>query len=712
MKQVIIKKGKVFVEEIPPPVVERGSILVKVSHSLISTGTELAGVTSAAKPLWQRALSEPENVRKVLRTARTQSLGKAMSKVKSSLGIGYSPGYSCSGIVIGIGEGVSDIKVGDSVACAGRTASHAEVVCVPRNLVVRVPPRLELKEAASVALGAIALQGVRRAAPALGETVVVIGLGLVGQLTAQLLKVAGCRVIGVDLAKSRVELAQKLGTDYGIVSHGTELTGEVSNYTSGLGADATIITAATKSELPLQQSMEITRKKGKVVIVGDVGLQLKRTPFYEKEIDLLISCSYGPGRYDESYERGGLDYPYAYVRWTENRNMQEYLKLLVEGRVNFKALISREYPVEDAALAYQALGEGKEDLIAALLSYPSKKGRAPGAKLQKKVTVSSKVVKKEGAIRVALIGAGSFAKSTHLPNLKRLGHLYRIYAVASATGTNAKETASRFGASYGTTDYSEVLSDKDVDMVLIATRHNLHARIAMEAAKAGKAVFLEKPMALNEAELDKLAATLQKTRVPFTVGFNRRFSPCAVRAKEVISARQNPIIVNYRVNAGYIPPDHWAHGEEGGGRIIGEACHMFDLFNYFTDSPFEGVTASAITPATSHIFPSDNFTATLKYGDGSISTLTYTSLGASEAGKEYIEIYADGKTLIIDDFKTLRLFGSKAKGISSGAIDKGHSQELIEFARCIKGQSGWPIPLEQLSSATMISFSVDDMLRH
>jgi predicted dehydrogenase/threonine dehydrogenase-like Zn-dependent dehydrogenase len=711
MKQVIIKKGKILVEEVPPPVVERGSVLVKVSYSLISTGTELAGVASTGKPLWQRALSEPENVKKVLKLARTRSLTEAVGKVKGRLGLGYSPGYSCSGVVIGIGEGISDINVGDRVAGAGRTAGHAEVVCVPRNLVVKAPAKLDLKEAASVALGSIALQGVRRAAPTLGETVVVIGLGLLGQLTVQILKAAGCHVVGVDLAKSRVELAQSLGMDYGIVSTETDLVNEVPKLTSGLGADATIITAATKSDLPLQQSMEITRKKGRVVVVGDVGLRPNRTPFYEKEIDLLISCSYGPGRYDESYEDRGIDYPYAYVRWTENRNMQEYLNLLAEGKVNFKALISKEYPIADAALAYQELMEGKEGPVAALLRYPGKE-KAPGAKLQRKVPVVSKALKKEGVINVALVGAGAFAKGSHLPNLKRLSHLYRIYAIVSASGTNAKETASRFGADYCTTDYSEVLGDKNVDMVLITTRHNLHAKMAIAAAKADKAVFLEKPMALNKKELDEQTAILQKTRVPFMVGFNRRFSPCAVRAKEVISQRKNPIIVNYRVNAGYLPADHWAHGEEGGGRTIGEACHMFDLFNYLTESQFESVTASAITPVTPDIFSNDNFSATLKYRDGSICTLSYTALGASEAGKEYIEIYADGKTLIIDDFQTLRIFGAKAKGISSRASQKGHSEELIEFAKCVKGQTGLPIPLEQLLSATMISFSVDDGLRH
>ncbi|MBA7682310.1 Inositol 2-dehydrogenase/D-chiro-inositol 3-dehydrogenase [subsurface metagenome] len=538
----------------------------------------------------------------------------------------------------------------------------------------------------------------------------VIGLGLVGQLTVQMLKVAGCRVIGIDLIKSRVALAQSLGMDYGIVSTEADLISQALNYTSGLGTDATIITAATKSELPLQQSMGITRKKGRVVVVGDVGLRLNRSPFYEKEIDLVISCSYGPGRYDETYERKGIDYPYAYVRWTENRNMQEYLRLLSESKVNFKALISREYPIEDASSAYQELRQEGERPIAVLLIYPTEE-RLQSTKLEKKTAIIPKARKKEGLINVALIGAGNFARSAHLPNLQKLSNLYHIHSIVSRTGSTAKEIAKQYKANYCTTDYKEVLKDEEVDMVLIATRHNLHAPMAMEAAKAGKTIFLEKPLALNQEELNELVTVLQQTQVPFMVGFNRRFSPCAVRAKEVISKRQNPIIVNYRVNAGYILIDHWVHTEEGGGRIIGEACHMFDLFNYLTDSSVESVTASAITPRTANISSRDNFTATLKYLDGSICTLTYTALGAREAGKEYIEIYADGKTLIIDDFKTLRILGLKTKGINSNVSQKGHREELIEFAKYIKGQTDLPISMEQMVSATVVSFSVDDMVK-
>lgn len=711
MKQVLIRKGEVVVEQIPPPVIERDSVLVEVNYSLISTGTELAGITSSGKPLWQRALSEPENVRKVLNTARTEGLSKAVAKAKGRLDLGYAAGYSCSGVVIAVGDEIDDVKGGDRVACVGGgVANHAEIACVPHNLVARVPDNLDLKEAASVALGSIAMQGIRRAAPTLGETVAVIGLGLVGQLTAQMLKVAGCSVIGVDLVESRVTLAQSLGVDYAILGTEANLVSEILHYTSGLGADATIITAATKSNLPLQQSMEITRKKGRVVVVGDVGLHLNRSPFYEKEIDLLISCSYGPGRYDETYERKGIDYPYAYVRWTENRNMQEYLHLLSEGKVNFKALISKEYSVDDAPLAYRELREDEQRPIAMLLRYLTEE-KAPSTKLERKVPVISKALKKEGLINVALVGAGAFAKGFHLPNLKRLHHLYDIYAIVSATGINAKETARRFGANYCTTDYYEVLNDDNVDMVLITTRHNLHAQMAMEAAKAGKAIFLEKPMALNKKELDKLVTVLQETQVPFMVGFNRRFSPCAVRAKEVISKRQNPIIVNYRVNAGYIPLDHWVHTREGGGRIIGEACHMFDLLNYFTESPMESVMASAITPKTPNISSNDNFTVTLKYQDGSICTLTFTALGAEAAGKEYIEIYADSKTMIIDDFKNLRVFGTKARGVNSRVIQKGHLEELAKFAKCIKGQGSLPIPFEHLVSATAISFQVDNMVK-
>jgi predicted dehydrogenase/threonine dehydrogenase-like Zn-dependent dehydrogenase len=716
MKQLLIKKGEVVVEDVPPPLVDDGSVLVEVKYSLISAGTEMTGVTASGESLLRKVLKQPEKVKQVLDMAKAQGISKTIEQVKGKLdseSSGTPTGYSCSGIVIDVGESIDDIQIGDNVACAGAGyANHAEIVCVPRNLVVKVPDNLGLKEAASATLGSIAMQGVRRANPTFGETIAVIGLGLVGQITAQILKVAGCRVIGIDLARSKVELAKTLGMDYGFIAGESDFTDSVMKCTSGYGADATIITAATESDLPVQQAMEMTRKKGKVVVVGAVGLHLKRSPFYEKEIDFLISCSYGPGRYDSSYEEQGIDYPYAYVRWTENRNMQEYLRMLAEGKINFNALISKEYHVTDASEAYRELKESENRPLGVLLRYGSE-GTLDETKLglERKIAVNPKPIKKEGVINVAVIGAGGFAQGVHLPNLQKLSDQYSIYAIVTRTGNNAKQLAKRFGADYCSTDYQEVLKDDNIDMVLIATRHNLHAKMAMESAKAGKAIFLEKPMAVNQQELDELVKVLEETQVPFMVGFNRRFSPLSVKAKEIISKRQNPMIITYRVNAGYIPLDHWVHTQEGGGRIIGEACHMLDLFNYFTDSEVKDIQVGTITPQTTDISPRDNLTVTLKYNDGSICTLTYTALGSNKLGKEYIEIYSDGKSLVIDDFKSLRVYTSKSKLFRTRTIEKGHLEEIKAFSQNIKSSSQPAIPIGQLVSATEISFTIDCKIR-
>lgn len=712
MKQVLVKRGKVQIENVPAPLLGDNHVLVEVAYSLISTGTEVTGVKRSGESLAKKAIHQPENVKKVLNVLKEKGIKKTLALVKRKIGATSPVGYSCSGIVIQVGKGVEGIKPGDRVACAGAgKANHAEIVLVPKNLVVKIPDGCSLKDAASVTLGSIAMQGVRRANSNLGETVAIIGLGLLGQITNQLLKSAGCRTIGFDLQKSRVELAKELGLNCGFVSSEVDIQKEVFNLTSGHGVDNTIITAsAPDNDVIVQQAMEITRKKGKVVVVGDVGLGVKRSPFYEKELDFLISTSYGPGRYDERYEEKGLDYPYAYVRWTERRNMEEYLKLIAEGKLNFGRLVNKIYPIEEAPQAYQALQEGDRPL-AVLLDYHLNEVDT-GQKLRTKVQASPVVKKKAGLINVAVIGAGSFAKSVHLPNLQKLSKLYSIRAIVSATGSNAKETAKQFGASYCSTDYREVLVDDDVDMVMICTRHNLHADYSLKALKAGKNVFVEKPLCVTQEELDQISdfynsrLKTQDSRLPLLmVGFNRRFSPAALRVKELIKDRQNPIIVNYRVNAGYIPLDHWVHTEEGGGRIIGEACHMFDLLHFFTEAEVKSIDFSSISPATEHVSSRDNFVATLKYTDGSVCTLIYTALGAAEVPKEYIEIYCDGKTLVIDDFKELRVYGGKAKGWK-GTQDKGHLEELRVFARYARGEVQPLIDFDALVETSRVSLQV------
>jgi len=708
---VLIRRGRAIVADVPAPLVEPGHVLVTVVYSLISAGTEVSGLRSSGKPLLRKAAEQPEKVLKVVDYLRRQGVRRTVTLIQGKLGTAMPTGYSCAGTVIQVGPGVTDLQVGDRVACAGAgKANHAEIVLVPRNLVVKVPDGCDLRDAASVTLGSIAMQGMRRADPRLGEIVAVIGLGLLGQITAQLLKAAGCRVIGFDLESRRVALARQLGMDYGFVPIEVDVENKIRHLTANHGVDSTIITAASQSDAVVQQAMEITRKRGRVVVVGAVGLGLKRSPFFEKELDFLISCSYGPGRYDQRYEEKGLDYPYAYVRWTENRNMAEYLRLVAEGKVNVKAILEREYNVADAPRAYEELRTAPEKPLGVLLSYGL--GKQEGWRDDKlATTVTLRSFKPSGKINVAVVGAGSFARGVHLPNLQRLSHLYHLRAIVSATGSNAKATARQFGADYATTSYDDVLSDNTVDMVMICTRHNLHASMTMKAAEARKAIFLEKPMALNQEELDRLVTVLEETGVPFMVGFNRRFSPAARRARGVLAERQSPLMILYRVNAGYIPLDHWVHTEEGGGRIIGEACHMFDLFQYLV-SPARvvEVASTAIVPKVEHISAMDNAVATVRYDDGSVGTLFYTALGASDLGKEYVEIYADGKVLVVDDYRALRVHGAPVKGWNSRTQDKGHLQELVAFAKCVLGEEGWPIPMGELVSDTALSFATVNLV--
>lgn len=704
MQQVLRKKGQTMIEEVPTPIAGDNEVLVQVRYSCISTGTELSGIRSSKTSLYKKALREPQNVIKTLEMIRKQGLSKTIAKVKRMLESDDHLGYSAAGIVLEVGCGIRDIRQGDRVACAGAgIANHAEFIAVPRNLLVKVPENLSLDFASTVTLGSIALQGIRRADPKLGEFVAVIGLGLLGQLTSQVLIANGCKVVGIDVEQRRVDIAASLGMDKGLNPAKHDIVGEVVKFSNGYGVDAAILTASTESSDVVNQAMEMCRKKGKVVIVGAVGLNLKREELYKKELDVLISTSYGPGRYDERYEFKGIQYPYAYVRWTENRNMQEYLQLLAEEKINIRPLVERVYSITEARKAYEELQTGETKPLIVLLEY--NKESIP----ERKIVASTKKFSRE-KINAALIGAGNFAKGMHLPNLRKLSSLYNIYAICDKVGSSAKAIASQYDASYATTDFSEALEDKDVDMVIIATRHNLHARMAIEAARAGKAVFSEKPMALNIKELRELNRVLEETKIPFTVGFNRRFSPYAQRIKEIVKHRLNPMIINYQMNAGFIPREHWTHTEEGGGRNIGEACHIYDLFNFLTESEVDSVSAFSIDPKGERYARNDNFVAAIKYKDGSVCNLIYTALGTSEVPKEQMEIYVDGKITHLDDYRKLEIFGTKMKGMETKVQEKGHYVELFEFARNIKEGNGYTIPLWQLIQATEISFRVEENL--
>ncbi len=709
VKQVFIKKGAAIVEEVPAPMAEAGLALVQTAYSCISVGTEMSGLRASSAPLWRRALQQPGNVKKALRMALDKGLSHTYKTVTGQFMLGMPVGYAVCGTIVELGSAISDLRVGQLIACAGaQYAHHAEYVTVPRNLIVPVPERVSPAEASTITLGAIALQGIRRAQPTLGETFVVIGMGILGQLTVQMLKANGCRVIGTDVDSARLSLAKSLGLDVTVASSESNSVAKIQRLTDGHGADGVIITAASADHEIIATAFTMCRRKGRVVLVGDVGLNLNRADFYQKELDFFISTSYGPGRYDAQYEEKGLDYPIGYVRWTENRNMAAYLQLLADGKIKVKPLIQATYPIENAPAAYQSLQQPQQKPLMVLLSYAAKSAPISRQTLNPKARPA-----KTGQLRIALIGAGGFAKSTHLPNLQTLAKDYHIQAIMSRTGHNAEALARNCNAAYATTEIDRILADADIDAVIIVTRHNHHADLALAALAAGKHVLVEKPLAIRPEALKKIEdfySDGQTIKPILMTGFNRRFSIHARQIRELTDERTNPLILNYRMNAGYIPLDSWVHGEEGGGRNIGEACHIYDLFTFLTDSRVQKIEAQAIRPATDYYSPRDNFVVTLTFADGSVATLTYTALGTGDYPKELLEIYSDGRVVLLENYQKLSVFGAKAAGLSTKTIDKGQLDELRFFANGIR-KGEWPIPLWQQVQATEIAFAVESQLR-
>jgi predicted dehydrogenase/threonine dehydrogenase-like Zn-dependent dehydrogenase len=636
-----------------------------------------------------------------------KGMSHTRSVVEGAMIAGTPTGYTAAGVVLEVAPDVQGVQVGDRVACAGaQFAHHAEIVCVPVNLVVGIPDNVDTASASSVALGAIAMQGVRRASPTLGETFVVVGLGFLGQLTVQMLKANGCRVIATDLAPDRVALAKQLGADAAVHPDDSDTIEQVMRVTDGVGADGVIITAATPSDAVMSTAFKMCRRKGRVVLVGDVGLNLNRADFYNKEIDFFISTSYGPGRYDNRYEEQGYDYPVAYVRWTENRNMSEYLRLLSERKLDLEPLKICVFPVDKTTEAYDAL-KGADRPLMVVLEY-STSGSVSRTLLSPKGMPAQ-----DGRVRLAIVGAGDFAKGMHLPNLKA-SERYQLAAVMSRTGHNAAMVAKTFNVPMSTTDYAEVLNNPNIDAMLISTRHNLHAAMTLEALKAGKHVLVEKPLALTHDEVRQIEAFYEqnadKTLPQVLTGFNRRFSPYAQKLREQTRERTNPMILNYRMNAGYISLNHWTHGTEGGGRNLGEACHIYDLFTYLTDSKVINVSAQHIKPKTGYYSAQDNFVATMTFEDGSVATLTYTALGSKEYPKEQLEVFSEGKVYVMNDYKRLEVVGAKVPLMETQAQDKGHKTEVETFARSIQEGGAWAIPLWQQLQATEIALAVERFL--
>ncbi|WP_032112821.1 bi-domain-containing oxidoreductase [Candidatus Paracaedibacter symbiosus] len=705
MKQVVINAGSAKIVDVPAPFVDSKSILVSVDYSCISVGTEMKSVQLSAMPLYKRALKQPDNVRKVLQSIKDNGLAATVAKVKGKLDFGSPSGYSAAGRVVAVGAEVSGFSVGDAVACAGAgIANHAEVINVPVNLAVKIPAGVDQLSASTVTLGAIAMQGVRRFNPLLGETVVVLGMGILGAITTQILKANGCQVIAVDVNDQRLKYAQTIGADVVLNPLKGEYDEKVRHYTDGYGADGVIITAASPSDVIVHQSALATRRKGRIVLVGDVGLGLRREDFYQKEIDFLISCSYGPGRYDPYYEMEGHDYPLPYVRWTENRNMSAYLSLISQGKIEIPG--DNVFGIDEVKQAYQALGQGETSPLAAFLTYP----RSEEERLQSSVALLNPV--REG-MRLAIVGASSFTQSVHLPNITRIKEC-GIHAVMSRTGTTATAIAQQYQATYATTDYEKILTDDKVDAVLISSPHNLHASQVLKALEAGKATFVEKPLATTHTQLQQIK-NFFKERKSFPLlmtGFNRRFSPVMVMLKQHLKERQTPLIINYRMNAGFIPKDHWVQTHEGAGRNIGEACHIYDIFSYLTGSRPLSISAHAVGPNSEQWVKNDNFVATIRYEDGSVATLTYTSQGSKIFPKERMDLYVDGKVYYMDDYKKLEKYETKKQELyTASSPDKGHKEEMKAFISCFTQGREWPISLEDQVLATHISLCVEDQIQ-
>jgi len=729
MKQVLYRQGQALVEQVPVPQMESGTVLVRVDHSAISIGTELSGMRSSAVPVWRRAIQKSHFIKRAFQIVSTNGIRQTRRLVQEKTNALLPIGYSAAGIVEDVGEEIDTFQLGDRVACAGaQCAFHAEYIRVPVNLTVPVPENVPLAHASPVALGAIALQGIRRAEPTLGETFVVLGLGILGQLTIQILRANGCRVIGTDPDQSRVELAIRHGMPFGIDPQRGNDVDQVLRMTKGVGADGVIVTASTPSNAVVSSAFNMCRRKGRVVLVGDVGLNLNRADFYEKELDFRISTSYGPGRYDENYEEHGLDYPIGYVRWTENRNMQAWLQMLSQGQVKLEDLITSVYPIEEAADAYGQIQSGENRPLLVLLKYPQPTEVSSGigergfpANLKNGAFEQSRRIINltaqsagSGRIRIAVVGAGAFAKATHLPNLQSLNDRFHIHAISSHRGHNALSVARQYKAAYATTDYKQILNDEDVDAVLICTRHNRHAEMVIQALQAGKHVLVEKPLALTETELRQIEEfyTSQSIDAPplLMTGFNRRFSPSIRRLREIVARRTNPVMINYVMNAGYVPQNHWVQSEEGGGRNRGEACHIYDLFSYLTDSRTMRITSHHITPATEFYCSGDNFVATISFQDGSVATLTYTALGSEKHSKEQMQVFVDGQVVTLDDYRHLYVDGSRFRKLSSRIPNKGHKQVLSAFADAIQQGGQWPIPLWQQIQATEIALAVERQL--
>ncbi|HEV2397080.1 MAG TPA: bi-domain-containing oxidoreductase [Candidatus Sulfotelmatobacter sp.] len=722
MKQVLqhVRTGEITVEDVPAPQLLPGCVLVRIAASVVSAGTERASSEFARKNLLQKAKSRPDLVRDVISKVQRDGIISAIHTVRTRLDQPQNPGYSSAGIVLAVGEGVTDLRPGDRVACAGGgIAVHAEIACVPRLLAARIPAGqsptqrgVPFEEAAFATLGAVALHGIRTSGTRLGDQVAVIGLGLLGQLTVQLLKAAGCSVLGMDIDPSRADLALRMGAD-AISSSAAEFRDLCRERTNGFGADCVLITAETTSSDPVNLAGAIARDRGTVVAVGTVGMNIERKSFYEKEIDFRISRSYGPGRYDTVYEQKGRDYPIGYVRWTETRNMEAFVRFLAENKINLAPLITHRFPIERAQSAYDLItGRSGEPFLGVVIQYPEITDISNTLTLVPQPENTPRI--KPQSVTVGLLGAGSFASSTLIPAMK-FSPTTLLMAVCAATGSHAQHAAKKFGFKTCTTSEDELLQNSDVNTVVIATRHHLHANQVQSALAVGKNVFCEKPLCLTEAELRSIVRRYlqleDSKRSILMVGFNRRFAAMTVQMKSFFASVSEPLALNYRINAGYIPLDHWVNDrEQGGGRILGEVCHFIDLLMFLAFSPIVEVSARPL--GTSGRYSGDNVLIALRFANGSEGTISYLANGDRSFSKERIEVFGGGSTAVLDDFRRMELVrnGRKKKVTAFWTQDKGHRAEWAAFSEAVLHSNSAPVSFEDIVGSTLATIRGDESI--
>ncbi|MHB1126557.1 MAG: bi-domain-containing oxidoreductase [Bacillota bacterium] len=714
MKQIIqdLKTGKVEVKSVPCPRLKDGHLLIQTAASVLSSGTERMLIEFGKSNIINKARQQPDKVIQVIDKVKTDGLIPTIETIKNKLDQPLPLGNSNVGIVLGIGRGVDGFTAGDRVVSNG---SHAEVVCVPKNLCVKVPDNVNDEEAAFTVLGAISLEGIRLAQPTLGETFAIFGLGLIGQLVLQLLRAHGCRVLGIDMDAHKLELARKYGAETVDISNGEDPILLGMDFSRLKGIDGVIITASSKSSEIVHQAAQMSRKRGRIILIGVTGLELSRADFYEKEISFQVSCSYGPGRYDKDYEEKGHDYPYGYVRWTEQRNFEAVLDMISDGFLDVSGLISRRFSFDNAQQAYNSLSNDRSSL-GIVLEYPLNKNIRENDKLNRTIYYNEKdmLIQNKGKQNpvVSIVGAGNFTSQVLLPLLKKYD--VRLKSIVSNNGISGVHLGQKYGFEITTTDATEVLNDREVEVVFITTPHNTHASYVLEALNAGKHVFVEKPLCLDFEEIDKIALAQQENLEQIVmVGFNRRFSPHIIKLKKLLDSLRQPKSIIITVNAGSIPEGHWVHDPLiGGGRLIGEACHFIDLLRYIIGSTMIDVQCSNMGKNVGVQIIDDKATITLTFADGSFGTVHYFANGHKSFPKERIEVFCGKRILALDNFRILKGYGWPGfKSMRLLRQDKGHSSEIEAFLEAVKMGHPSPIPFHEIEEVTRFTIKAANIIR-